>query len=193
MVQRQDQQAYTSTQPQTQTIDQKVDWAVKIAEVMQEQFGLKPKQQTYMYRTPYPPSYDLIPLPHRYKVPDFTKFMGQDDTSTIEHVNRYLIQCGEAATVDALRVRLFSSSLSGSAFAWFTSLPANSIITWADLERQFHKYFFVGLHEMKLTDLTRLRQRNDESVAGFIQRFREIKNKCYSLTLNDAQLAELAF
>ena len=51
-------------------------WADKIAEVMRDQFGIKPKVNTYSYRTPYPPAYDLIQLPHRYKVPDFTKFSG---------------------------------------------------------------------------------------------------------------------
>jgi hypothetical protein len=46
---------------------------------------------------------------------------------------------------------------------------------------------------MKITDLTRLKQRNDETIVGFVQRFREVKNKCYSLNLGDKQLAELAF
>ena len=46
---------------------------------------------------------------------------------------------------------------------------------------------------MKLTELTGLRQRNDESVAAFIQRFRDVKNRCYSLVLSDQQLAEVAF
>ena len=49
-------------------------WADKIAEVMGDQFGIKPKVNTYSYETPYPPAYDLIPLTNRYKVPDFTKF-----------------------------------------------------------------------------------------------------------------------
>jgi len=75
-------------------------WADKIAEVMRDQFGIKPKVNTYSYRTPYPPAYDLIPLLNRYKVPDFTKFSGQDDPSTMEHVNRFIIQCGEAANRD---------------------------------------------------------------------------------------------
>jgi len=79
-------------------------WADKIAEVMRDQFGIKPKVNTYSYRTPYPTAYDLIPLPNRYKVPDFTKLSGQDDTSTMEHVNRFIIQCGEAANRDELRV-----------------------------------------------------------------------------------------
>jgi hypothetical protein len=46
---------------------------------------------------------------------------------------------------------------------------------------------------MKITDLNRLKQRNDEIVFGFVQRFREVRNKCYSLNLRDKQLAELAF
>ena len=46
---------------------------------------------------------------------------------------------------------------------------------------------------MTLTDLTNLRQRNDESVAAFIQRFRDVKNRCYNLVLSDQQLAEVAF
>jgi hypothetical protein len=66
-------------------------WVNKIAEVMRDQFGIKPKANTYSYRTPYPPAYDLISLPNRYKVPDFTKFSRQDDTSTMEHVNRFII------------------------------------------------------------------------------------------------------
>jgi len=126
-------------------------------------------------------------------VPDFTKFSGQDDTSTMEHVNRFIIQCGKAANRDELRVRLFSSSLSRSAFTWFISLPPNSVITWADLEKQFHKYLFSGVHEKKITDFVRLRQRNDESVESFVQRLRDVKNKCYSLVLDDRQLADLAF
>jgi len=38
-----------------------------------------------------------------------------------------------------------------------------------------------------------LRQRNDESIEGFVQRLRDVKNKCYSLVLDDRQLADLAF
>jgi len=111
----------------------------------------------------------------------------------MEHVNRFIIQCGEAANRDELRVRLFSSSLSGSAFTWFISLPPNSVITWADLEKQFHKYIFSRVHEKKIADLVRLKQCNDESFESIVQRLREVKNKCYSLVLDDWQIADLAF
>jgi len=61
---------------QMPAVDQQVDWNSKIAEVMREQFGLSPKQQSVMYKTPYPPAYNQIPLSHKYRMPDFTKFSG---------------------------------------------------------------------------------------------------------------------
>ena len=121
-----------------------------------------------MYRKAYPEAYDQIPLPHHYRVPNFTKFFEQDAISTVEHISRFLIQCGDAAGIDALKVRLFPLSLFGLTFAWFSSLPPNSILIWADLEKQFHKYFFAGVHEMKPADLTEVRQRIDEPVSNHI-------------------------
>jgi hypothetical protein len=107
----------------------------RMSETLLKQYGIKPKQQSCMYRTPHPSGYDQIPFHPRFKVPDFTKFFGQDETSTMEHITRFMIQCGEAGNVDALRIRLFSSSLSGPTFSRFISLLANSIIKWSDLEQ----------------------------------------------------------
>ena len=63
---------------------------LKVTEMMKNQFGLKPKGQTFSYKHPYPEWYDLIALPINYRLLEFTKFTGQDSTSTIEHVSRYL-------------------------------------------------------------------------------------------------------
>lgn len=76
----------------------------RMTEMMQHQFGLKPKGQTLSYKRPYPEWYDLVALPHNYRILEFTKFTGQDGTSTIEHINRYLTQLGEASVEDAHRV-----------------------------------------------------------------------------------------
>jgi hypothetical protein len=56
---------------------QSIDWASKIADVMRNQFGLKPKEPTHIYWQPYPEAYDQITLPHHYQVLDFTKFSGR--------------------------------------------------------------------------------------------------------------------
>jgi hypothetical protein len=48
-----------------------------LSETLLKQYGIKPKQQSCMYRTPYPSGYDHVPFPPRYNVPDFTKFSGK--------------------------------------------------------------------------------------------------------------------
>ena len=107
------------------------------------------------------------------------------------NVSRYLTQLGEASVDDAHRVHFFSLSLLGPAFTWFSSLPVNSIANWADLEKKFHIYFYTGTREKKITDLTTIRQKTNESDTEFLQRFRETKNLCFSLNLADDQLAAL--
>jgi len=52
-------------------------WADKIAEVMTDQFGIKPKVNTYSYRTPYPPAYDLISFQIGTKCRILPSFLGR--------------------------------------------------------------------------------------------------------------------
>ena len=46
-----------------------------------------------------------------------------------------------------------------------------------------YTYFYTGIGEKKITDLTTMRQRTNESGIEFLQRFRETKNLCFSLSL----------
>ena len=100
---------------------------LKVTEMMRNQFGLKPKGLTFSYKRPYLEWYDLVALPTNYRLLEFTKFTGQDSTSTIEYISWYLTQLDKASVEDAHRVHFFSLSLSGPAFTWFSSLPVNSI------------------------------------------------------------------
>jgi hypothetical protein len=66
------------------------------------------------YTPPFPEWYYKVILPPRVKPPtEFTKFSGQDDTSTVEHIARYLMQLGEASSEEAFRVRYFSHVTDG--------------------------------------------------------------------------------
>jgi hypothetical protein len=165
----------------------------KMADLMQNQFGLKPKMQGPAYTPPFPEWYYRVILPPRVKPPtEFTKFSGQDETSTVEHIARYLMQLGEASADEAFRVRYFPLSLTGPAFQWFTSLPPQSVGTWRELEKKFHAHYFSGSMEKKLIDLATLKQRHNETPLEFLRRFREVKGMCFSLTLPDDQLADMA-
>jgi hypothetical protein len=68
----------------------------------------------------------------------------------------------------------------------------NSIGTWASLEEKFHEYFFNGEIELKLSDLTTVRQKYTESISEYIKRFRETRYKCNSLTVGENDLTDLA-
>ncbi|KAK1695644.1 hypothetical protein QYE76_012341 [Lolium multiflorum] len=166
--------------------------ADQICTILKDQFGMMPKRKAIGYTKPYPNEYELIPLPPKYRLPDFTKFSGSDGSSSIEHVSRYLAQLGMISASDELRVRYFSQSLTGSAFGWYTSLPPNSIQTWKQLEERFHEQYHSEASEAGIADLAQVRQKRGETVSEYIQRFRTVRNRCYSVHVSEKEAVELA-
>jgi hypothetical protein len=94
---------------------------------------------------------------------------------------------------DVHMIRMFPLSLTGAAFNWFTSLPLNLIDSWARLEQKFHDYLYNGEVELRLFDLTSLRQKYTKTVSDYLKWFREVRNRCYNLTIAEKYLADLAF
>ena len=97
---------------------------------MRNQFKIAPKRGTITYSKPYPDIYDQLPPPPKFKVPEFSKFSGNDSTSTVEHFSRFTAQLGVAAAAEHMKVWLFDLSLTGPVFSWYTSLAPGSITTW---------------------------------------------------------------
>jgi hypothetical protein len=160
---------------------------------MRETFGVELSNKSCVYQKSYPSHFDLVPYPMGWRTPDFVKFNGEDNRTTWEHVSQYLAQLGKVGSVDALKVRLFSLSLTGTAFSWFSSLSPNSIDSWEQLEHKFHDHFYSPENELKLSDLTSVRQSHDESVSDYIRRFRDTKNRCFNLMISERDMTDLAF
>ena len=93
---------------------------------------------------------------------------------------------------DPLRVRFFSQSLTGSAFGWYTSLLPDSIWTWRQLEDQFHTQYHSEAAEAGIADLAQVKQKRGESVSEYVQRSREVKNRCYSSRITEKEAVDLA-
>ena len=70
-------------------------------------------------------------------------------------------------------------------------LPPGSITTWFHLEQKLHDHFYSGDNELKLSHLTSVRQKHDVSVSDYVKRFRDTKNRCYSLVITKRDLADL--
>jgi hypothetical protein len=69
---------------------------------------------------------------------------------------------------------MFPLSLSGTAFTWFTSLARNFIFSWVQLEQKFYEYFYSDNTELRLSHLTTIKQKHNETTTDYIRRFRDI-------------------
>jgi hypothetical protein len=106
-------------------------------------------------------------------VPDFVKFAGEDSKTTYEHVGQFLAQASDFGITDVHRIRLFPLSLSWTTFNWFILLAPNSVNTWESLEQKLHEYFYNGETELRLSHLVGIKQKQGESVADYVRRFRD--------------------
>ena len=117
-------------------------------------------------------------------MPEFIKFTGEDSRTTWEHVSQFNAQIGIYGSLDHLKIRMFPLSLSGPVFSWLSALSPNSIQTWSQLESKFYEHFYSGDNELRLCHLTSVKQKQDEPVAEYIRRFKDIKNRCYSVVIS---------
>jgi hypothetical protein len=83
---------------------------------LHESFGIEPKGRGRVYQKPLPDYYDKLPYPTWYRVPEFSKFNGENGKTILDHDGQFLLQCGEASANDALKLRMFPLSLSGNTF-----------------------------------------------------------------------------
>jgi hypothetical protein len=171
--------------PMLTTIQEVIDrFNANLAKKMKDDYGIEVKNKNLSYRKPYSSNFGSVTYPIGWHCPEFVKFNGDDSKTTWDHVSQYLAQLGEASATEEIRHCLFSLSLTGNAFSWFASLPVNSIRTWEQLEQKFHDHFYSGDNELRLGNLTSVRQKHDEPVTSYIRRFRETKNHCYNLVIS---------
>jgi hypothetical protein len=158
---------------------------------LKDQFGILPRRRATGYTKPHPSEYDLIPLPPKYRLPEFTKFSG---------VRRIQLHRAREPISGAARDDLGVGSIASEVFLavsyrasfWMVHIiGSDSIRTWKQLEEQFHIQYHSEAAEAGIADLAQVRQKWGETVAEYIQRFREVKNRCYSTRILEKEAVEL--
>lgn len=94
-------------------------------------------------------------------------------------MERYLIEAGDIANNENLKVKYFPSSLIKNAFTWFTMLPASSIHDCTHLERLFHEQFYTGKSKISLKELASIKRKFTEPIDEYFNRFRFLKGMCF--------------
>jgi hypothetical protein len=61
------------------------------------------------------------------------------------------------------------------------------------IRTKFHKYFYSDDTELRLSHLTTIKQKHNESTADYIRRFRDTRNWYFNLNISDKDLVDLAY
>ena len=107
-----------------------------------------------------------------YTFPIFSKYDGIAG-NVREHIRWYMDALTAHSLDQELRLRVFSRSLEGRAFTWYTSLALGLVLSWNDLATQFMKKFFTLEEKHTLSDLQHEKQRVSEGLLEYICRFRD--------------------
>ncbi|GKU96286.1 hypothetical protein SLEP1_g9534 [Rubroshorea leprosula] len=127
-------------------------------------------QSSLVYAKPYTRRIDNLSLPDGYQPPKFQKFNGKGNPR--QHVTHFVETCNNASTYGDLMVKQFVRSLEDAAFEWYTDFPAGSVDSWDQLEREFLTRFYSTKRTISLPELANTKQKKDESVTDFIERWR---------------------
>ncbi|KAI5343008.1 hypothetical protein L3X38_010884 [Prunus dulcis] len=107
-------------------------------------------------------------------------------------INVQLIaQCTEIRHREALKLRLFPSTLTGAAFSWYAKLPHNSIPNWQTMEQIFHEQFYRLEPEVSMVDLAKMHQGSNELVQEYLGKFREARARC-TVNMHEHEFVKLA-
>ena len=144
-----------------------------------KEHGIKP---------PYPLWMDSVLFPPKFKQPLLQTYTGKG--SARQHVIHFKILTGTIADQDALKIRLFASTLKGTAFDWYSTLPEDSIQNWTMLETRFLTHFKGEDHPVTMAQLCSLKQGENESTYDFIHKWKAMAYKC-SDVLPQASLVDI--
>ncbi|XP_016199077.1 uncharacterized protein LOC107640041 [Arachis ipaensis] len=140
----------------------------------------------------FPQVVQMAQVPRGVKNPKIiTKFAGKVGESTSEHVARYLVEIGNLANDENLKMKFFSSSLTKNSFTWFLTLRPNSVTTWNQLETAFHAQFYRGKMNVAVTNLVALKHEDGETIDDYMICFKNARSRCY-VSLPESEVVKIA-
>ncbi|XP_075111836.1 uncharacterized protein LOC142181985 [Nicotiana tabacum] len=111
-------------------------------------------------------------MPTNYQPPKLHQFDGKGNPR--QHIAHFVETCSNAGRHGELWVKQFARSLRGNAFDWYIDLEPESIDSWEKLEKEFLNRFYSTRRTVSMIELTGTKQRKDEHVVDYINRWREL-------------------
>jgi hypothetical protein len=73
----------------------------EMAELFRDGLGVSVARVGQSYRKPYDHRFDIVPYPQGARIPEFSKFSGENGRSTHEHIGPFLTHLGKLADGEA--------------------------------------------------------------------------------------------
>ncbi|XP_059623179.1 uncharacterized protein LOC132266344 [Cornus florida] len=102
----------------------------QFAEFLKQEFGLTRRGERPTYRKPYPEFIDEVEFPRNFRIPEFATFNGEGKQSTLEHISRFTVQRGEAATNPWLKFYRAELEVSMTDLSRLYQLPGESVMSF---------------------------------------------------------------
>ncbi|CAM8943777.1 unnamed protein product [Rhodiola kirilowii] len=128
-------------------------------------------------------------------VHNLPKFSGTHGESVTTHLQRLRGICQNlkpnGGNVEDFKLKAFYFSLIDSANDWFLSLPLGSIRMWAQMQKKFlDKYYPAGRAMQVRRQLQDIRQRPNETMYDYLEKFNRLERSCYTLGLPEKLIIE---
>ena len=99
------------------------------------------KALNQIWKSPFTRKIEGAKLPRRFYQPTFTVYNGRTDP--VEHVSQFNQRMAIHSKDEALKCKVFPSSLGPVAMRWFDGLRANSINSFKELTQAFSSHFIT--------------------------------------------------
>ncbi|KAL0415987.1 UNVERIFIED_CONTAM: hypothetical protein Slati_3430600 [Sesamum latifolium] len=123
-------------------------------------------------RSPFAPAILAEALPAGVKVSNLSEYDGTGDPQ--EHLDKFYAKIHWYDLSDVAYCKVFRTTLSKRALAWFNQLPAGTIFSLEQLTQHFLHHFSMNKRAPKIAAfLFTIRQKENESLRDYMQRFVE--------------------
>ncbi|KAL0449377.1 UNVERIFIED_CONTAM: hypothetical protein Slati_1494100 [Sesamum latifolium] len=123
-------------------------------------------------RSPFSPAILAEALPAGVKVSNLPEYDGTGEPQ--EHLDKFYAKIDWYDLSDAAYCKVFRTTLSKRALAWFNQLPSGTISSLEQLTQHFLHHFSMNKRAQKTTAfLFTIHQKENEPLRGYMQRFVE--------------------
>jgi hypothetical protein len=140
-------------------------------------FNTVPNLITMVLWEEYDPEYPQLsltvtrsPLSDGFQLPRIEPYDGSTDPD--DHLKAFYVHMILYGASDPIFCKAFPCTLTGPALRWFLTIPTYSINNFSQLTNKFLKRFKSGSPNLP-TELTSLKQGEDESLKDYVNRFDE--------------------